>query len=150
MGKSYVPGWSLHIHKRSIDGSAKCNIVNSGLGVHVAVFEMHEKDKEKLNEIEGTGKGYHNSTIDVPDFGTCLTYLGATSHICNVLKPYDWYKEIVLLGCRKLDLPDPYTSIIEAVKNGPDPDHKRSREQWQTVERLRRDTYKFPRRKSTG
>jgi hypothetical protein len=95
---------------------------------------MHEKDKEKPGEIEGTGKGYHDSTIDVPGFGICLTYLGATSHICTALKPYDWYKEIVLLGCRKLDLPD----------------RKRSREQWQTVERLRRDTYKISRRTTTG
>ncbi len=123
--------------------------MNFGEGVYVAVFEMTEKDKEKLDEIEGTGRGYHNSMIDVPDFGTCHTYLGATSHICDALKPYDWYKQIVLLGCRKLDLPDPYTSMIEAVKNGPDPDHRRSREQWQTVERLRRDTYKFSRGTAT-
>jgi hypothetical protein len=139
LGKSCVPGWSLQFHKRSIDGSAKCNIVNSGRGVYVAVFEMHEKDKQKLDEIEGTGKGYHNSSIDVPDFGTCFTYLGATSHICDELKPYDWYKEIVLLGCRKLDFPDRFTSTIEAVKNGPDPNDERSREQWQIVELLRRD-----------
>ena len=100
---------------------------------------MHENDKKKLDEIEGTGKGYHNSMIDVPDFGTCFTYLGATSHICNELRPYDWYKEMVLLGCRKLDFPGRYTSMIEAVRNGPDPDEKRSREQWQIVERLRHD-----------
>jgi hypothetical protein len=111
---------------------------------------MHEIDKEKPGEIEGVGKGYHDSTIDVPGFGICLTYLGATSHICTALKPYDWYKEIVLLGCRKLDLPDPYISMIEAIRNGPDPDRKRSREQWQTVERLRRDTYKISRRTTTG
>ena len=106
----YVPGWSLHFHKRSIDGSGKCNIVNSGEGVYVAVYEMNEIDKAKLDEIEGTGKGYHNSTIDVPDLGSCFTYLGATSHICDELTPFDWYKEMVLLGCRKLGLSDRYTA----------------------------------------
>jgi hypothetical protein len=134
-----VPGWSLHFHKRSIDESGKCNIVNSGTGIYVAVYEMQESDKEKLDEIEGSGKGYDNATIDVPDFGACSTYLGATTHICGELKPYDWYKEMVLLGCRKLDLPQRYTSAIEAVRNGPDPDEKRSEAQWQIVERLRND-----------
>jgi len=140
LGSSFVPGWSLHFHKRSVDGSGKCNIVNSGKGIYVAVFEMSVKDKVKLDEIEGTGKGYHNSTIDVPEFGTCSTYLGATAHICNELKPFDWYREMVLLGCRKLGLCDRYTAIIEAIRNGPDPDEKRSREQWQIVEQLRNDT----------
>jgi hypothetical protein len=57
LGKCHVPGWSLHFYKQSIDGSGKCNIVNSGPGVYVAVFEMHEIDKEKPGEIEGVGKG---------------------------------------------------------------------------------------------
>ena len=84
--------------------------------------------------------GYHNASIEVPDFGTCSTYLGATTHVCDGLKPYDWYKEMVLLGCRKLDFPGRYRSVIEAVKNGPDPDERRSREQWQIVGLLQNDT----------
>ena len=87
LGKSYVPGWSLQFNKRSIDGSGKCNIVNSGTGVHVAVCEVLEKDKQKLDEIEGAGKGYDNSTSAVPEFVSCFTYLGADSHICNEVKP---------------------------------------------------------------
>ena len=114
------------------------------------MFEMNKKDKMKLNEIEGAGRGYHDSSIDVPDFGTCLTYLAADSHIQTALKPYDWYKQIVLLGCRKLELPSTYISMIEAVRNGPDPDYERSQAQWKTVERLRRDTYGSQRMKPTG
>lgn len=101
---------------------------------------MREQDKKKLDRIEGTGMGYHNASIEVPDFGTCSTYLGATTHVCDGLKPYDWYKEMVLLGCRKLDFPGRYRSVIEAVKNGPDPDERRSHEQWQIVGLLRNDT----------
>ncbi len=134
-----MPGWSLQFHKRSVDGSGKCNIVNSGKGIYVAVYEMQERDKEKLDQIEGIGKGYHDFSIDVPEFGSCSTYLGFTRHICDELKPYDWYREMVLLGCRKLDFPDNYVSSIEAVRNGPDPDERRGREQWRIVERLRND-----------
>lgn len=114
--------------------------MNSGEGVYVAVYEMSEIDKVKLDEIEGTGKGYHNSTIDVPDFGSCFTYLGSASHICDELTTYDWYRQMVLLGCRKLGLSDRYTAIIEAIKSNPDPDENRSREQWQIVEQLKNDT----------
>jgi hypothetical protein len=129
----------LHFHKRSIDGSGKCNIVNSGEGVYVAVYDMREKDKEDLDKIEGLGNGYHGSRIAVPDFGSCFTYLGATSHICNELKPFDWYKQMVLLGCRKIGIPDPYIAHVEAIENGPDPDEERGREQWQIVGQLRDD-----------
>ena len=89
--------------------------------------------------IEGTGKGYHNSNIDVPVFGSCFTYLASASHICNELTTYDWYKEMVLLGCRKHRLCERYTAFVEATKIGPDPDERRSGEQWQIVERLRND-----------
>lgn len=108
--------------------------------MYVAVFEICEKEKEKLDKIEGLGKGYKDFTLEVPDFGSCFTYLGSASHICDKLMPYDWYKEIVLLGCRKLEFPSGYASMIEAVKAGRDPDEKRSREQWQIVERLRHGT----------
>jgi len=143
LGTSHVPGWSLQFHKRGNDGSAKCNISRLGEGVHVAVFEMAEVEKEKLDKIEGLGKGYTDSMIDVPEFGSCFTYLGSVSHICDELIPYDWYKEMVLLGCRKLDFPSGYASAIEAVKARRDPDGNRSREQWQFVERLRLRAYQL-------
>ena len=142
LGSKFVPGWSLQFHKRSMDGSGKCNVLNSGSGegVYVAVFEMHKKDKKKLDDIEGIGMGYDDSTMEVPEFGKCCTYLGTVSHIRNELQPYDWYKEMVLLGCRKLDIPNRYSSMIEAVKCIRDPLEKRSLEQWKIAERLRHDT----------
>ena len=137
LGTSFVPGWSLQFHKRSKDGSGKCNILRPGDGIHIAVYEMRKTEKQELDKIEGLGKGYEDSTIEVPDFGGCFTYLGSAAHICNELKPYDWYKEMVLLGCRKLDFPGSYAATIENVIAGPDPNENRSREQWQIVDRLR-------------
>ena len=136
LGTSHVPGWSLQFHKRSNDGSAKCNILRPGAGVYVAIFEMREIEKEKLDRIEGLGTGYEDCMINVPGFGSCFTYLGSVSHICDELMPYDWYKEIVLLGCRKLDFPRSYAATIEDIIACPDPDENRSREQWQIVDRL--------------
>ena len=101
LGTSFVPGWSLKFHKRSKDGSGKCNILQPGDGVHIAVYEMRKAEKQELDEIEGLGKGYEDASIVVPEFGRCSTYLGSASHVCNDLAPFDWYKEMVLLGCRK-------------------------------------------------
>ena len=139
LGTGYVRGWSLHFHKRSEDGSGKCNITTPGDGVYVAIYEMHESDKRKLDEIEGVGTGYRDATIHIPEFGHCHTYLGSSSYLCNDLAPYDWYKEMVLLGCRKLVFPDSYTSLVDAVSASRDPDETRSQRQWQTVERMSHD-----------
>lgn len=141
LGTGNVRGWCLQFHKRSEDGSGKCNILLPGDGVYVAIYEMHEADKRKLDKIEGVGTGYRDATIGVPEFGHCHTYLGSSSYLCNDLAPYDWYKEMVLLGCRKLDFPAFYTSAVDAVAASPDPDETRSRRQWQTVERMRHDLY---------
>ena len=99
---------------------------------------MRAEEKEKLDEIEGVGKGYDNTSIEVPEFGCCDIYLGSASHICNESVPYDWYREIVLLGCRHLGFPVTYVSMIEAIGADPDPDEERSRDRWQFIERLRR------------
>lgn len=122
-----------------MDGSGKCNIVNSGTGVYVAVFEMEEQGKRLLDDIEGVGKGYEDARMEVPGFGSCFSYQGATSHIDDELKPYDWYKEMVLLGCRKQNITGNYVSSIEAVESIRDPVASRSRDQWRVVERLRQD-----------
>jgi hypothetical protein len=139
LGTSYIHGWSLQFHKRSPDGSGKCNILMPGNGVYVAIYEMGEADKRKLDEIEGTGSGYRDAGIDVPEFGHCATYLGSRSYLCNDLAPYDWYREMVLLGCQKQKFPDRYTSVVGTVTTSPDPDEVRSQQQWQIVERLRND-----------
>lgn len=137
LGTSFVPGWSLQFHKRSKDGSGKCSILRPGDGIHIAVYEMRKTEKQELDKIEGLGKGYEDATIEVPEFGRCSTYLGSASQVCNDLTPFDWYKEMVLLGCRRLAFPSDYVSMIEAVPASRDPHEKRSRRQWQIVDRLR-------------
>ena len=135
-------GWSLHFHKRSADDSGKCHILESGDGAYVAVFEICADEKTHLDRIEGVGNGYENCTIDVPGFGQCFTYLASASHICDDLRPYAWYREIVLLGCLELELPSEYVSKVEAVDAIPDPDQQRSRVNWDIVEKLRNDNQK--------
>ena len=139
-GTSFLRGWALRFNKRSHDESGKCNIVGPGDGVYVAIYEMTEEDKRRLNIVEGLGNGYSERVIDVPGFGPCMTYDAARSHIDEQLRPYDWYKEIVLLGCRELGLPRGYVANIVAIQAQRDPDPRRRQENRSTIEMLRQSS----------
>lgn len=106
-------------------------------GVYIAVYEMSVADKQELDRIEGVGAGYVDARIAVPEVGECATYIATASHIDDTLQPYDWYKELVLLGCRELRLPKEYVERIESVAPITDPDPHRRGDNWETVEMLR-------------
>lgn len=118
---AFLPGWTLKFHKRSRDGSGKCNILEGGDGVHVAVFEISPAGKAALDRIEGVGLGYLHQDVDVPGVGRCATYVAQSSHIDESLLPYDWYRELVLLGARSHAFPPHYVDGIAAVHSRSDP-----------------------------
>lgn len=131
---SFVPNWSLHFHKRSNDGSGKCNILAGGDGIHVAIFDISVEDKLTLDKIEGLGRGYSETFLRIPDIGDCVTYVAQQSHIDGFLAPYDWYKELVLMGARVHGFPDEYLSSISSLPARRDPDPDRRVKRWETVD----------------
>lgn len=137
LGSACLPGWSLHFNKRSEDTSGKCNILPHGDGVHLAIYSLSAADKRRLDKIEGVGLGYETGIVEVPGFGVCATYFAADTHVDDTLVPYDWYRKIVLLGCRWHAFPQAYIDGIAALVTAPDPDPERSRKNWATVARLR-------------
>ena len=134
LATSFLPDWSLHFHKRSIDGSAKCNILSGGEGIYVAVFDISTEDKLLLDKIEGLGLGYAETLLDVPDVGDCVSYVAEGSYIDNSMAPYDWYRELVVLGARVHGFPDEYMKHISSIPVDWDPDPPRRAERWKTVE----------------
>jgi hypothetical protein len=134
LGTGFLPGWTLHFDKRSRDGSAKCNIRLRGSGVHVAIYQMGKAGKQKLDRIEGVGNGYLCEVLDVPQFGECFVYTASRSHIDMSLHPYDWYKEMVLLGCESHHFPGDYTFRVRAIESSRDPDDERRQLNWKMVE----------------
>lgn len=126
IGTGFVPDWNLHFHKRSQDGSGKCNIVPGGTGVYVAVYEITHQGKQQLDAIEGIGIGYVDAIIDVPQYRQCCTYLAHESYIDEALQPYDWYRDLVLYGCRKHRFPTGYKSRVaqQAATDDPDSDRR--------------------------
>lgn len=137
IGTSFMDGWSLHFHKRGKDESGKCNIINSGKGVFLAIYEISRNDKQTLDRIEGLGFGYSERTLTIPEFDHCVTYIADDTHIDESLVPYNWYKELVLVGAIKLGFPESYRNQINAVATRQDPDPVRRAERWSVVEIIR-------------
>lgn len=142
LGTAVAEGLELRFHKRgSVDGSGKCNIVEArDSRVHVAVFEITPAGCEELDIAEAVGSGYERSRIELEGFGRCLTYRAQTSHIDDALAPFDWYKDLVLAGCRYHGFPEDYLQLIDAVEAIADPDPERHATHLQLLEALRRQT----------
>ena len=136
-GTGAIGGHRLRFHKRSKDQSGKCNIVVGDGSIHVAIYELDEQEKAKLDQIEGVGSGYSVEAIEVPGFGECFTYIATASYIDERLRPYSWYKELVLVGCDALRLPIDYIAWIRDVAAIDDPDRARHDRNMRIVEQAR-------------
>jgi len=138
VGTAALDGYEMRFNKTSdVDGTGKCSI-NPGKGpAYVAVYEMDLADKAILDAIEGVGSGYNEIHVNVPGVGRCWTYVADASVIDEALAPTDWYREIVLLGCRYHAFPEAYVKAIERIDAIIDPDKARGAENWALVEMLR-------------
>ncbi len=125
LGTDFHAGYSLRFHKLSRDGSGKCGIFEGSSGVHFAAYEMRLEDQARLDDIEGVGKGYDRGTIALPSFGTCFTYFPSADHVDPELKPYHWYREMVVQGCLAHGFPGAYCDAIRETATIVDPDESR-------------------------
>jgi hypothetical protein len=127
-----MPGKRLAFHKRSHDGSGKCLFYEPGSAhdiMYGVVYEFDVAEKSELDFLEGLGKGYNDVLVDVPLDGKTYqahVYMATSTHIDASLAPYDWYKELVLLGARYNGLPDEYVAKIESVASILDPNPDRA------------------------
>ena len=126
------PNHSLIFHKQSNDGSSKCNMFNSDVDsdlVYGAIYKIKPEHKNALDRFEGDG--YIDNQIILKHDGNeydCFAYLAQQTHLDDNLKPYHWYKELVVLGAQYLKFPGSYISSIKAVESMNDPDSSRRQE----------------------
>jgi gamma-glutamylcyclotransferase len=121
-------GHRLAFHKIGKDGSAKCDVANTGDSndvVYGVVFALPLSEKAMLDGIEGLGYGYAEKEIVVlsesgEEFKAVTYY---ATNIDDMLIPVDWYVEHVLRGAREHGLPPDYISGIEAIESTPDPEN---------------------------
>lgn len=142
IGVAILPGHTLRFHKRSRDGSAKCDAFAGGDADRVigVLFRFDPAERPALDKAEGVGNGYDAATVTVINSQgrrrKVLTYLAAPDHIDDRLKPYGWYKDHVLAGCAEHGLPREYVADhIQAVEAVPDPNKARDAKERATFER---------------
>ena len=125
LGTATIAGWELYFDKRGQDGSGTCTIRATGGSLCCAIYDICPADKAKLDAIEGVGKGYARSTLRVPGFGLCATYVADKGYRDASILPFCWYKDLVLNGALALGFESDYVGRIAAVAARTDPDRRR-------------------------
>ena len=133
LGTASLLGYELRWHKRGADQSGKCSIVPSGsvaAVVHGALFTIPKAEKHLLDRVESLGNGYGEITVWVESSrgsASAQTYVAAPTHIDDSLRPYTWYKDLVVSGAESHDLPVDYVESLRLVAAWPDQDASRAR-----------------------
>lgn len=113
-------GHALRWDKRSErDGSGKCDAEATSLKDDVVwgvLFELDPEDKPALDKAEGAGDGYLEKSVNIlteDGLVTAVTYCATDKE--PTLRPYHWYKALVIAGAREHGLPPSYRSRLELV-----------------------------------
>ncbi len=138
LGSARLEGFVLSWNKRSKDGSAKCSIEETGQREDVVwgvLYALNREDKRKLDDFEGLGHGYGERMVTVLAGGKPLRVWAyyATSVDLNV-RPYDWYRDLVVAGAHEHGFPPEYIESLEAVPTIKDPDGKRAARERQLLQ----------------
>lgn len=132
LGVGALQGFDLRWHKRGADGSGKCTIARSSAHsavVHGALFLIPKTSMARLDRVEGVGSGYERASVRVRGpSGTvgARTYVASPSHLDDALRPYRWYRDLVVSGADALDLPRRYVAGLRRVETWEDEDRKRA------------------------
>ncbi|CAM3628371.1 gamma-glutamylcyclotransferase family protein [Parendozoicomonas haliclonae] len=83
--------------------------------VHGMVYQLSEKDQERLHATEGSGYQVVPVTVETPDHGplTCFTYI--TRDPVQGLSPSRRYLHKIIAGARENQLPESYIQWLMSV-----------------------------------
>jgi hypothetical protein len=127
IGTASLVGFALRFHKRSIDGSAKCDVVpDQSATVYGALFALDSRDLDALAAAE---EGYERVELQVQAGGewrTAFTFRARPERIAPDLAPYRWYRDLVAIGARYHDFPPDYLAAFERIATADDPDPARA------------------------
>ena len=118
-----LTGYQLRFHKRSDDGSSKADAWYTGNAndvIYGALYQMPASERLVLDRYEGVGKGYEVERLEVvtdDEAHEAFVYIAQASHIEPNMKPYHWYRELVLRGADHHGLPKQYISGIAEVES---------------------------------
>ena len=142
LGTTTASGYRLAFHKRSRDGSAKCNAWFTGEPsgrLHGVLYALDQDQKTLLDHYEGPSYVTRSLELTITT-GTvrAFTYVAREEYITDGAVPYTWYKALVHAGALQHALPDVHVRDIAATRavRDPDPDRHQS-----NVEILRAAVY---------
>ena len=120
IGIGRLMGHALRWDKRSgRDRSGKCDAEATGRQDDVVwgvLFEFDPDEKLALDRAEGLGVGYMDKTVQVlTDAGPVTALMYYATDKDPSLRPYHWYKALVIAGAREHGLPAGYRSRLELV-----------------------------------
>lgn len=120
----------LRFHKKSKDGSGKCDAYETKSHEHSVigvVFKIDESEKPALDRKEALGYGYKEKTVELTaqSGGIITAFTYYATDIDPIIQPYRWYKHHVLTGAQENGLPDTYVAKIENIESVNDPKTER-------------------------
>lgn len=120
----FVQGRRFTFGKVSRDGSGKCDIEatnNPNNRVYGVLYKINVKDKSSLNNAEGLGTGYSEANVQV---ATSTGNHPAATYVASykeaMLRPYQWYKALVIAGAVEHGLPNEYVEWLRTFEAQPD------------------------------
>lgn len=120
IGCARLEDWRLVFNKRSIDGSAKANLIESlGDTTWGVLYEIDAQDLERLDRVEG---GYKRISVRArkSDGETVEAVTYVSAELTDEQIAYDWYKDTVITGAREHNLPQEYIAYLERLPSKPD------------------------------
>lgn len=124
LGVAVASGYSIIFSKRSDDGSGKATIAESDANqsaVYGVLFKIDGSELSDLDKFEACGKGYdRNDSFDVELIADgrqlrVTTYIAPSEYVDSTLKPYDWYKALILAGALQNALDSSYIKNLRAI-----------------------------------
>ncbi len=132
-GLVFVCGHELQFSKRSKDCSGKATIVaskNCHEKLYGALFLIDKLELPHLDKAEGLGYGRKDDFIvvkaDKDEDIEVTTYFAKSGAISEQLKPYGWYKQLILWGAIQAELPSKYLIKLVAIEADRDLDSQRN------------------------
>ncbi len=126
LGMATLAGYRLNFHKQGADGSGKCSLQLTDQGQVIGALYRFPKQHKKILDSFESGYETHPVTVawDAKNL-TSFTYIAHPGKVDETLKPYEWYRQMLVLGGHYLEMPQHYLQAITSVESLADPDEKR-------------------------
>ena len=130
VGIASCSGYSFAFHKIGKDGSGKGDMylaVQPEAQVFGVVYRLDERQRLLLDGFEGDGYAVVDIAVQGPSGNlAAYTYMAKPNHIDTTLRPFRWYRDLVIHGAKKHVLPDSYVAVFERTAVIDDPDQSRA------------------------